>query len=219
MVTPVDREVVVNKLTSALRGQKGTPVMKRPIRGLMVAMTLILGSMVSSPAPASASHEFYHGYWPSTSHPGVANSFYSLPDDVIMDAAYFWQDNGFTNGYTPPLPAGSWDDCGGHSGWINVCAVDPSDSGLQGKVGRTTVLTNNLAIEWSRIFIANNQSNASRQRILRHEFGHAIGLGHNTEQNDDCANPPSWATTSVMRCDNPTPYIDQHDLDALSYMY
>lgn len=190
-------------------------------RSATVLALAVLGLVAVSSSPALADHQFVHGYWSSGSFPGVANSFYSTPDGVIQDSAYFWQDNGFT-GYTPPLPGGSWEDCGVHEGWINICTLPRSQmpGGVDGNFyGEKNPYTNQKVN--ARILIASDLDNAARQRVLRQEFGHAIGLGHQGGDggNNNCSPPPSGYSDTVMRCDAPTPYINGHDSYALFLMY
>jgi hypothetical protein len=211
---------------------------KHPVRAaLAAAALLLLGSLGAGLSPAVADHydsstfgqaNKYGGHWYYTSAPGVGTSNLSWAS-IIQDAAYFWQDNGAPHsGYTPAptMPAGGA-NCGStpRSGWIDVCPVLWNDANLDygAKRGKSVIWAypSNQHIDAVKVYINSGLTGSERQNVMRHEFGHAIGLGHQGGDgpNGNCDPPPTGGvpsySSSVMRCDAPTPYINSHDRDGI----
>lgn len=193
--------------------------MKRLVQRAMLCMALVATAItgtIAAPTPASADHQFVKGVW--TRSPVIAWDGVSLAN--IQDAAYFWQDRGFRPGYTPPLPG--WNHGGAYctavwDQYINVCTIpravlqpycDPNNGPCDG-MSENFVYSGNV-LKGSYILIADDLSPTNRQKVWRHEFGHAIGLGHT-------------ASTSCLMYKNGTlaPLGDLcfHDKQALDQMY
>lgn len=153
--------------------------MRRLILAFLVFATVLM------PQPASADHEYVHGRWdraPLVGYDGknVAN---------LQDGAYYWQDRGF-DGYVPPLPA--WNGGGAgcatpYDGWIVACTI--SRGILQGYCSKAcdgmtyVALRSDRTIYGAYVLIADDLLQARRQQVWRHEFGHAIGMGHTSGTN------------------------------------
>jgi len=90
---------------------------------------------------------------------------------------------------------------------VNLLTTKSSD----GYTGYTTSTTENGQILKANISIydVNNLSADQIGTIIRHEFGHALGLGHSTAPEDLMA-----PTITTMY-----PYISQCDIDALNSLY
>ena len=185
---------------------------------IAMAAVMVMATALGSQLPAAADHEWDLGSWPAGRYPVVANSG-GTPDANLEDAAYFWQDRGFSRGYVPPLPRASLGHCNAQWGYINTCTVARGNGMDPNADGEAWVWGGVNGIYQVTLMVANDLDNARRQMVWRHEFGHALGLGHNSEQGDRCANPPWWLTNSVMRCDAPSFYSELHDQHAMSYMY
>lgn len=174
--------------------------------GLIFALLLPLFA-----SPASANHEFDHGYW--TRPPIVVYDGQFAGN--VQDAAYYWQDRGFEFGYYPPLPM--WSHGGQYctatwDGYINVCSIPRwilqpyCDFACDGVAQTTWIGDGQIKGAW--VLVADDLSPSRRQAVFRHEMGHALGLGH--------WNDPSC----VMHRDAPVlGETCQHDRDAMKAMY
>lgn len=209
--------------------------MRKLFRHSLVALCLLVPATaittISTAPPAAANHEFDFPHWRSGTYPVVKTpSCYVWGNTtnfcaIVEDAAYFWQDRGFTQGYTPPMPQTGYPRCDNIPfNSINVCFVDATHAGLNGNVGYTHPYSwdfngdpNHMSA--AQIFICANcgvPGNTQQQNInymkatLRHEMGHALGLGH--VQDTTCLmNEGSLFIGINDTC--------QHDKDAMAAMY
>lgn len=93
------------------------------IGGLIAVLVLPLLAV----SPASADHGNFNGHWRNGVYPIVTTPFCASNGcDLIQDASYFWQDRGFSRGYTPPLPRTGY-DCEPNWNEISVCFVNLGD--------------------------------------------------------------------------------------------
>lgn len=184
----------------------------------LLALAVLLGGLSHITfAPAYGGHTDYYGHWGNGFSPSVWSN--NIPDDVVQDGAYFWQDRNFVQGYRPPLPnhgaacGTSGDQSTAGDGSIDICIVSrASDPYLSQGFGGITYFRHGCDNACNHIYavtirVADDLSIADRQKIVRHEFGHALGLGHNAT--DD----------SVMHTPVYTPFSNEHDLDAMYAMY
>lgn len=190
---------------------------KHLFRKTVIVMALILaglGGALSVP-PAVADHEWAKGYW----NRAALVEYDGIASGNVQDAAYYWQDRGYWYGYYPPLPYSS------HGGtectnvtdqWINVCTVsrsviEPYCSPNQCDGVMETFIFSNAVISGAYILVASDLSSSDRQKVWRHEFGHAMGLGE-VYDDDDCV--MYWI--GVL---GPLGETCDHDTDAMALMY
>lgn len=174
------------------------------MKKLLVALVVLIATVapVAIAQPALANHDNYYGHWV---YPPVVSTPQNGWEDSIQDAAYYWQDNAFYRGYYPPLPNKDNAACGGIVNRINICVVAPGDSRLHGYAGWTDVWYDSYKhIYAAATYVDWSLTGANKQNIFRHEFGHALGLGHNTH-----------TTGSVMRAAPLTPYADAYDIQGI----
>lgn len=147
----------------------------------LLTLALLLTIAPAAAPPAAADHGNVPGHWRSGVYPVVTTTYCTgNACALIQDAAYYWQNRGFTRGYHPPLPRTGY-DC--QPGWneISVCFVPWGAPQLQGHMGmayRGVYDWDQAHIGWAQIFICGDCSNWDQQAVLRHEMGHALGLGH-----------------------------------------
>lgn len=153
--------------------------MKKLLIGVIVAALAGLASIVA-PAPALANHDNDFGHW--NQPPLVVTKAGFGFDGIIQDAAYYWQDVAFFRGYYPPLPHREGSSfCDPNVGRITVCLVPPGNFWLGGGLGKiwpTFYQDGSNHISSMVIYIDDSLTGALRQVVMRHEFGHALGLGH-----------------------------------------
>lgn len=207
------------------------------MRKFVLALTLFTLVGLAPVAPAVADHAnravctdgtYTCGHWGNRYSPpvymnlagwqtlnGGASAF-----DVVQDAGYFWQDNGFTQGWNPgAFPATGGPNCTGSvagnsfiDGAIHVCFVPSWDPQLGGRA-ETTKLTRFERCDTSckhiyaaTIWVATDAAPALRQYAIRHGFGHALGLGHT-------------GGCTIMNINFTGCWATQHERDAMWEMY
>ncbi len=149
-----------------------------------------------------------HGYRP----------FVSAPDPNVWhfssEAEYGWSVNGYPNGFcvgscAPTVPCGFNYNGGG----ITVCFANADDLVLQGDQGYTYLQWVNDPFQHINavlIFMCGNcgLSDFQFHSVLNQEYGHALGLGHTTQQYPCVMNDPT-----------PTKFQCGHDRDAMAATY
>lgn len=206
-----------------------------PMRKLLAALVLLAAGVVPA-SPAAADHAnaavctdgtYTCGHWGNRYSPPVYTNLAPWQTvagapvhDIIQDAGYFWQDNGFVQGWNPgAFPAQGGPSCTGSAagnsfidGAIHVCFVPSWDPHLQGRAEATSVTrfgrcdTACNHIYAATVWIATDAGPALRQYAARHGFGHALGLGHT-------------GGCTVMNIDFTGCWATQHERDAMWVMY
>ena len=186
----------------------------KKVRTFIAALAVAFAGTVVAVSPAHANHDNDFGHW--NQPPLVVTPQWGL-DSRIQDAAYYWQDNGFYRGYYPPLPAEHYSSfCVPDTGRIVVCETDRWSNALQGANGAIDPYYYagdvHGHIRSMVVWIANDMGGNPllRQITYRHEFGHALGMGHRGVGVNH-----GWYNT-VMSPDANTPYADAIDADALA---
>ncbi len=192
--------------------QEGNTSVKNLIQRtvLWVVLMATMVGVAAVPTPAQADHAWTHGYW--TRAPYVAwDGQYAAN---IQDGAYYWQDRGFVYGYVPPLPGYNHGGSACTNVWdryINVCTVAQS---IVQSYGGTSGYSHMYryadgSILGAYILVADNLSPELRQAVWRHEFGHAIGMGHTA--GSDCVMYGGSTLVLGETC--------RHDWDTVDEMY
>jgi hypothetical protein len=206
------------------------------MRKLIVALALVALAGLT-PVPVLADHAnravctdgtYTCGHWGNRYSPPVYTNLAGWQTvsgasvvDIIQDAGYFWQDNGFVQGWNPgAFPAQGGPNCTGQvagfsfiDGAIHVCFVPSSDSHLNGRAESTSVTrfgrcdTACNHIYAATMWIATDASPPLRQYAIRHGLGHALGLGHH---NSECG---------VMNSLSGCPSATQDDRNAMWIEY
>lgn len=95
----------------------------------------------------------------------------------------------------------------------DIVIILSTDTDTDGTLGFTKGIADEknhqLLKSFITIFSVNDLSDSELSAVVRHEFGHALGLGHSTAS-DDLMNPHFHRNTA---------YISQCDLDALKSLY
>lgn len=154
----------------------------KKVRAIIAALAVAFaGTVMVGASPAQANHDNDFGHW--NQPPLVVNATPGVWDDIIQDAAYYWQDNAFYRGYYPPLPHNNGAGCVAFVGTITVCIVDQYSyflnyGTLAGKIEPKLYNDGSGHIESMYLYISSALTGYERQLTMRHEFGHALGLGH-----------------------------------------
>lgn len=180
------------------------------LRLALAGLAALLLMPTTLAAPAAANHDNDFGHW--NQPPLVVTKAGFAWDSVIQDAAYYWQDVAFFRGYYPPLPhrEGS-SECDPEIGRITVCVVPPGNFWLGGGLGKiwpTHYQDGSNHISTMVIYIDDSLTGALRQIVMRHEFGHALGLGHHDRAG---ANHPVSCTVMNDGGCGMTPYANGID--------
>lgn len=161
--------------------------MRHRIRAVIGGLITVLLLPVFAVAPASATHDNDFGHW--NQPPLVVTTAPAFWDGIIQDAAYYWQDIAFFRGYYPPLPHREDNACVNRVGRITICLANPGSAELteNGIVGIGRIVPSLYPdgsghIQGMVIYIDATLDPVTRQRTMRHEFGHALGLGHYNKQ-------------------------------------
>lgn len=185
--------------------------MKR-FRMVIAALAVAIAGTVVGVTPAHAIHDNDFGHW--NQPPLVVTKAGFAFDSIIQDAAYYWQDTAFYRGYYPPLPHREGSSaCGPDVGRIVICLVPPGNSWLgggQGKIWPTEYGDGSRHISSMVIYIDDSLTGALRQAVMRHEFGHALGLGHYTNG----GHPATCGLMNEGGC-NSTPYATYPDFHGI----
>lgn len=196
----------------------------RVLFGALVALMLIA---VPLAMPASADHTHPNppiGHWGNGFSPELvldSSPGYGVHFANVQDAAGYWQDTGFINGFRNLFsPVFENNGCGEKGGAVKVCEVSVFDSrvppGYDGYTYNHWVCDLPSPCNYTQvhiyavtIFVRAGLSDYRRQQIYRHEMGHAVGLGHTLDPN------------CVMRSDANVPlgYRCQHDIDSMRDLY
>ena len=187
--------------------------MRRTLAALAAGAVLAVATLVAAASPAVADHgrdHWGHGYRPQVtvdcSRFGGNFCFYT------GDAERAWSANGYPNGFTVGNP---WLGCSARLGWIVVCANTRAELMAEGATPTMLAFTDvatdenpSRHIQWALMRICTDcgLSSAGLQVIVRHEYGHALGLAHTN-------------FTSVMQDGSTTLAINDHDRATLGSLY
>lgn len=172
------------------------------LKRLMLIMALALGSFGLAATPASADHTNVLGHWGPY---GYDPTVWSVDQSLSSDSINFWANrfgpqsgNNYGNGCTSP-----------GVGSINICYNSGSvPSGAAGVAYvHQTQDANGWHIRTAHIHIVPGLDPTLRMWVIRHEMGHAVGLGH------------TYSGPSVMNEVIRQGTTNQHDHDAMYTMY
>jgi hypothetical protein len=124
------------------------------------------------------------------------------------DAEQFWYRNGFWPGWRP---GNAWRGCGPWRGWVTVCTVSRSQipAGKHGVTWHYYVNNPTTHLDANVVYICADCGLYSTQLrdVVRHEYGHAIGLGHTRTYPSIMADPITWSEAN------------EHDRASVASMY
>lgn len=168
-------------------------------------------------SPAQAAHEWGYGHWwKQDAYSIVIPTMYDRKNTVrngfyfANDAADFWWSvSGFRYGPNDLHSGGNPWDCSPVAWSVVICTGDPGSGGdastqrwnISLQDAHTQACVVRLKPNW-------NPSFTRLQAVVRHEFGHCGGLGHQ----------PSY-TYTVMAPSAPSIDANQHDIDGIRGMY
>lgn len=203
--------------------------MHRSTRLILLALTLVvagLGAIGPAASPALADHKDLLGHWGNGFAPELvidSSPGYGVHFANVQDAAGYWQDTNFINGFRNLFsPVYDNTGCAERGGAIKFCEVGIYDSRIP--VGADSTFYSHDVCDRSdgcplgrgqhhlysmTVFIRAGLGAYRTQQVYRHEMGHALGLWHTADLN------------CVMRSDANVPvgYRCQHDLDSMRDMY
>lgn len=164
--------------------------------------------------PAGASHQNGYSHWGHGWRPAVLAPQSSIWP-YTSDAELMWPSYGYPNGFCVgscpwwATPANCSDNNQWVGGGIKVCWHPPGTGMLRWANGRTLPhYTSQGHITAMRVWICDSCW-TDVFTITRHEYGHAIGLGHDTT-----------ASVGLMRQPSNSYYPSWHDTQALTqFMY
>lgn len=198
-----------------------TAGLSRGLLGALVVAVAVAVVVASAAIPAAADHTDGQRHWGHGFRPYVSTdcgAFGGRLCDFTSAAERAWSEAGYGNGWNV---GGPYYGCSLASGWIRICVVAKGDPDVpQGKQGvAITFHVQNPTWHADRVLIkicgscgtatsTGSYTSPQLASLVKHEYGHAIGLGHTT------------ASGSVMR----DPFSDGagpggHDPGSLRSMY
>lgn len=174
------------------------------MRKLLAGLIFALITIIVDTGTANADHDNKLAHWGHGFSPAVTadcGAFGGSLCHFTADAEATWVNAGFRNGFRVNQP---FYGCGLIKGYISVCGEPLRSRGWQGYAQVQFIYNPNTHIDAALIRICTDCgiSHSRMHRIIRHEYGHIIGLGHTGDSN------------SIMYW-NTGRYITNHDRQAL----
>jgi hypothetical protein len=182
--TPKDRIIQVGIINSASLSQEKIIAVKDAI---LSERTVVLENAFMNKDPPNETSLYYLGWKGALSSISEMNTKYNVPTNFQVD-----------------ISERSIDDI-----VIILSTAREADGSLGFTHSIADESTNQILKSFITVFNANNLDNDELSAIIRHEFGHAIGLGHSTDELDLMY--PKFSSNRA--------FISECDLDAMISLY
>jgi hypothetical protein len=207
--------------------------MKRGIR--IFGLAAIVGLMLAAVGAVSANNSWGNYHWARQSNPfnlNLGDNLASKWDPYLATASSDWSASAVLDTTVVPGAAGNVRNCTPPSGRVEVCNAKYGFNGWLGVAGiyidsNDHILRGYVKLNDSYFNTSTYNTAAWRRLVACQEVGHAFGLDHQDETNNnvnlgtcmDYTNDPDGGAGGASSNDPSNEHPNQHDYDQLATIY